>query len=94
MNQNPTDSDGRRLDKGADYYLNDNFPNMEYIDQVNRPILGWSLKFATLDKKKIAFKSVNFHPVRLQGQAGGRRKSKRRKTKRRKSRRNKSKRRR
>ena len=96
MNQNPTDSDGRPMVVGADYYLDDNSPNMEYKGQVNGPILGWKLKFTTLDNKKIVYRPVDYHPVRLQGQAGGRRKSKskRRKTKRRKSRKNKSKRRR
>jgi hypothetical protein len=95
MNQNPTDSDGRPMVQGVYYYLDDNSPNIEYKGQVNTPILGWKLKFATLDNKKIVYRPVNYHPVVLQ-QAGGRRKtkSKRMKTKRRKSRKNKSKRRR
>jgi hypothetical protein len=94
MNQNPTDSDGRPMVVGADYYLDDNSPNIEYKGQVNGPILGWKLKFATLDNKKIVYRPVNYHPVRIQYQVAGRRKSKRRKTKKRKSRKNKSKRRR
>jgi hypothetical protein len=98
MNQNPTDSDGRPMVVGADYYLDDDSPNMEYKGQVNDPILGWKLHFRTLDNKKIDYRPVDYHPVLIRGQAGGRRKSKskskRRKTKRRKSRKNKSKRRR
>jgi hypothetical protein len=94
MNQNPTDSDGRPMVVGADYYLDDNSPNIEYKGQVNGPILGWKLKFATLDNKKIVYRPVNYHPVRIQYQVAGRRKSKRRKTKKIKSRKNKSKRRR
>jgi hypothetical protein len=96
MNQNPTDSDGRPMVVGADYYLDDNSPNMEYKGQVNSPILGWKLKFATLDNRKIVYRPVNYHPVRIEYQVAGRRKSKskRMKTKRRKPRKNKSKRRR
>jgi hypothetical protein len=94
MNQNPTDSDGRPMVQGVYYYLDDNSPNIEYKGQVNTPILGWKLKFATLDNKKIVYRPVNYHPVRIQYQVAGRRKSKRRKTKKRKSRKNKSKRRR
>ena len=92
MNQNPTDSDDRPMVVGADYYLDDISPNMEYKGQVHGPILGWSLKFATPYNKKIVYRPVDYHPVRLAGQAGGRRKSKskRRKTNRRKSRKNKS----
>ena len=95
MNQNPTDSDGRPMVVGADYYLDDNSPNVEYKGQ-GHGVLGWKLEFRTIDNKKIVYRPVDYHPVRLQGQAGGRRtsKSKRRKTKRRKSRKNKSKRRR
>jgi hypothetical protein len=94
MNQNPTDSDGRPMVVGADYYLDDNSPNIEYKGQVNGPILGWKLKFATLDNKKIVYRPVNYHPVRIQYQVAGRRKSKRRKTKTIKKIKNKSKRRR
>jgi hypothetical protein len=89
MNQNPTDSDGRPMMIEADYYLDDNTPNIVYKGQVHGPILGWKLKFATSDNKKIVYRPVDYHPVRIQGQAGGRRKSKskRRKTNRSKSRR-------
>lgn len=96
MNPNPTDSDGRPMVVGADYYINDKYPNIEYKGQFNVQILGWSLKFATPGNEKIVYRPVNYHAIRLAGQAGGRRKtkSKRMKTKRKKSRRNKSKRRR
>jgi hypothetical protein len=96
MNPNPTDSDGRPMVEGADYYLDDAVPNIVYKGQVHGPILGWKLEFRTVDNKKIVYRDVDYHAVRIQGQAGGRRKSKskRRKTKRMKSRRNKSKRRR
>ena len=96
MNPNPTDSDGRPMVVDADYYLDDTVPSIVYKGQVNGPILGWKLGFRTVDNKKIVYRPVDYHPVRLAGQAGGRRKSKskRRKTKRRKSRKNKSKRRR
>jgi hypothetical protein len=62
---------------------------------VHGSILGWKLKFATSDNKKVAHRPVDYHPVLIRGQAGGRQKtkSKKRKTKRRKSRKNKSRRR-
>ena len=102
MNQNPTDSQGRRMDEGADYYINDKNPNVEYKGQFNVQILGWSLKFATPGNEKIVYRPVNYHAVRLEGLAGirdkskskSKSKSKRRKTKRRRSRKNKSRRRR
>lgn len=100
MNPNPTDSDGRPMVEGADYLLNGNIYHYEYRGQENNPTFGWSLRFE-LDApygKGIVYRPVNFHPTRIEGQAGGRRKykskSKRRKTKRRKSRKNKSRRRR
>ena len=95
MNQNPTDSDGRPMVVGADYYLDDNSPSIVYKGQ-GHGVLGWNLEFRTIDNKKIVYRPLDYHAIRIAGQAGGRQKSKskRRKTKRRKSRRNKSKRRR
>ena len=86
--------------EGAHYLFNGNSPHYEYRGQENDPTFGWSLTFAVdspyLNGTGIVYRPVNYHPVRIQGQAGGRRKSKskRRKTKRRKSRKNKSRRRR
>ena len=96
MNPNPTDRDGRPMVEGADYYLDDAVPSIVYKGQKHGPILGWNLEFRTIDNKHIVYRPVNYQARRLEGQAGGRRKSKskRRKTKRRKSRKNKSKRRR
>ena len=93
MNQNPTDTNNRPLVVGADYYLSDDFPRVEYRGQENLLLFGWRLRFTRLDR--VILRPVDFHPTRLEGQAGGRRKykSKRRKTKRRKSRKNKSRRR-
>ena len=89
MNQNPTDTNNRPLVVGADYYLSETIPHAEYRGQQNFPLFGWRLRFTYLDR--VIRRPVDFQPTRLEGQAGGRRKSK---SKRRKSRKNKSRRRR
>ena len=97
MNPNPTDSDGRPMVVGADYLFSENSPHYEYRGQENHPILGWRLRFSlyapALNGAGFVFRLPDFHPTRVEGQAGGRRKTKRRKSKRRKSRKNKSRRR-
>ena len=91
MNQNPTDTNNRPLVVGADYYLSENSPHVEYRGQENHPLFGWRLIFTYLDGVGIDFRPPNFHPTRIEAQAGGKRKSKikskKRKTKRRKTRR-------
>ena len=96
MNQNPTDTNNRPLVVGADYYINENIPHVEYKGQENLVLFGWRLRFTYSNGVGVILRPVDFHPTRLEGQAGGRRnsKSKRRKMKRRKSRKNKSRRRR
>ena len=93
MNLNPRDTNNRPLVVGADYYLSENSPHVEYRGQENHPLFGWRLRFTDLDRVGIDFRPPNFRPTRIEGQAGGRRKSKskskskKRKTKRRKTRR-------
>ena len=102
MNPNPTDSEGNLMvvDE-ADYSLNDANPSIVFVYKgLGHNAAGFNLEFRTKDNRKdnrkIVYKPVDYHAVRLMGQSGGRRKSKskRRKTKRRKSRKNKSRRRR
>ena len=94
---NPTDTNNRPLVVGTDYYLSEHSPRVEYKGLENHPLLGWRLKFTDLNETGIVLRPRNFRPTRLEGQAGGKRKSKnkskKKKTKRRKSRRRKTRRR-
>ncbi len=85
---NPTDTNNRPLVVGADYYLDQASPLTQYVG-----LFGQNLRFKIVysDPEMFVSRSHYVHPTRLEGQAGGRRKSKskRRKLRRRKSRRRK-----